>query len=535
VLRHLLLALLMLIPALASAAPPIDAQRISDHVRILGSDAFGGRAPATPGGDKAVAYIVDQFAKAGLSPGGEHGGWLQPVPVIRYTITGPVTASARSPATLGHFEQGESLILHVSHPGSEVNVSIAPMVFVGYGIAAPEFGWDDLKAVDLQGKVAIVLLGEPDLGSADGLASRFARVHDRLKVLAERGAAGVLFVYDPWTTGWLWATAQSTYLQPQYVSVSNDSDAPAFEGLINTQAAAQLFSIGGQNLQVLATAAQKRGFRAVPLRATFSASFTYRSEHVAPSNVIGILRGQKHPDEYVIYSAHWDHLGQRNDAAGKTQIYPGAVDNATGVAALIEMARAAAGGPRPDRSIVFLATTLEEAGLLGARYYVGHPIYPLGKTVADLNFDMLMPFGRTRDVTIVGGGKSQLDYYLARAARIVGARVFTDDDPPGGSYFRSDHFAFASAGVPAMYLQSGMNLTHGGMPAGQDALRAYMLGRYHQTSDRWSPALDFEGVAEDAEVYLELGRDLANSTDWPAWRGAVEFKAERDRTAALRN
>jgi Zn-dependent M28 family amino/carboxypeptidase len=527
--------LLMLLPSLALAAPAIDAQRISNHVRILSSNAFGGRGPATPGGDKTVDYIVQQFAKAGLSPGGERGGWLQPVPVVRYTITGSVAASARSIKTLGHFEQGESLILHVSHPGTGVNVSAAPMVFAGYGITAPEYGWDDLKGIDLKGKVAIVLLGEPDLGSTDGLASRFARVHDRLKILTQRGVAGVLFIYDPWTTGWLWPTAQSTYLQPQFEPEGEGADKPPFEGLINTEAAAQLFSIGGASLQTLALAAQQRGFRPVALHATFSCSFAYKTEHVAPPNVIGILRGQLHPDEYIIYSAHWDHLGERTDAAGKSVIYPGAVDNATGVAALIEMARAMAEGPRPDRSVVFLATTLEEAGLLGARYYVEHPLYPLGKTVADLNFDMLMPFGRTYDVTIVGGSKSELDYYLARAARVAGARAYTDDDPPGGSYFRSDHFVFAEAGVPAMYLQSGVILMHGGRAAGREALRNYMLRQYHQTGDHWSPALDFSGVAEDAEIYLQLGQELANSSRWPAWRSGVEFKTARDRTAALRD
>lgn len=526
--------LLMLLPPLAFAAPAIDAARISEHVRILSSDAFGGRGPATPGGGKAVDYIVQKFAQAGLLPGGENGGWLQPVPVTRYAITGAVTASARSAKTLGHFEQGESLILHVAHPGSAVNVRDAPLVFVGYGITAPAFDWDDLKDVDLKGKVAIVLLGEPDLGSADGLASRFARVHDRLKILTQRGVAGVLFIYDPWTTGWLWPTAQSTYLQPQFEFDSEGADAPPFEGLINTEAAAQLFAIGGLNLQTLALAAQRRGFRAVALHATFTCSFSYKAELVAPANVIGILRGQTHADEYVIYSAHWDHLGERTDAGGKTIIYPGAIDNATGVATLIEMASAMARGPRPERSVVFLATTLEEAGLLGTRYYVQHPVYPLGRTVADLNFDMLMPFGRTHDVTIVGGSKSELDTELARAARLAGARTFYDANPPGGSYFRSDHFAFAEAGVPAMYLQSGVILIHGGQRAGKEALRNYMLRRYHQAGDRWSPDFDFSGVAEDADVYLQLGRDLANSSRWPAWKDGIEFQAERDRTAALR-
>jgi Zn-dependent M28 family amino/carboxypeptidase len=416
-----------------------------------------------------------------------------------------------------------------------VNVTAAPLVFVGYGITAPSFDWDDLKGVDLKGKVAIVLLGEPDLGSADGLASRFARVRDRLKILSRGGVAGVLFIYDAWTTGWLWPTAQSTYQQPQFEFDNEGTDAPPFEGLINTEAAAQLFSIGGANLQTLATAAQQRGFRAIPLHATFSCSFTYKTEHVAPPNVIGILRGQTHPDEYVIYSAHWDHLGERTEGGGKTLIYSGAVDNASGVAALIEMARTMAEGPRPERSVVFLATTLEEAGLLGARYYVQHPVYPLGKTVAELNFDMLMPFGRTHDVTIVGGSKSELDDYLARAARLLGVRVFSDANTPGGSYFRSDHFVFAEGGVPALYLQSGVDLVHGGVSAGRAALRDYMLRHYHQSGDRWSPDLDFSGAAEDSEVYVQLGRDLANSSRWPAWKADIEFRTERDRTAALRN
>ncbi len=533
--RRVPVLLLLLIPVCALAASEIDAARLSAHVQMLASDEFEGRAPATPGGDKAVDYIVKQFAAAGLQPGAGNGSWLQQIPATRFTITSPVIASARMGNTVGHFEQGDSLILNTTRPGNRVDVADAPMVFCGFAITAPELGWDDLKGTDLKGKVAVILFGEPDLPSTQGKSiADYGRIRAKVKNLVARGVVGIIYVFDPVTVGWLWPTAQSTDQQPQ-IELADDTDPkPMFSGLINTDAARQLFKLSGEDLDALVRAAQKPDFVPVALNATFSTSFSYKTEAITTPNVIGILPGAKRPDEYVFYTAHWDHLGRGPDVGGKPTIYRGAIDNGSGVASLIEIARAFGQGPRPDRSVVFMATTLEESGLLGARYYTAHPVYPLAKTAADFNFDTLMPFGRSRDVMIIGSGKSDLDRLFAHAARMEGRDATLDPSPGAGAYYRADHFAFASAGVPSGFLQSGPNLVSGGNAAGRHASLDYVTRRYHQTADAWSPDMNFDGIAEDAQVYLDAGRDLANSADWPQWRDGVEFKATRDASADAR-
>ena len=522
--RKLLIVAVLVWPAwaFAVASDTIDPSRISDSIRVLASDDFEGRAPDSEGGRKAVDYIVDTFKRAGLEPGARDGGWLQQAVFDRYTLTGPVTASVSNAAMHARLEQGTSVMLYPDSAGDHVAIQNAPMVFVGYGISAPQAGWDDLKGFDLAGKVAIVMIGEPD---ATKSSDAFGRLSNRVDNLLRRGAVAVLFLYNPEDTGWLWATAQSTFAMPQFRLADDPLRSPQCEGWLYDATAAQIFKLGGRDLNAARAAAKLPSFAPMPLNMNFSASYGYRTETVPSPNVIGLLRGARRPGEYVIYSAHWDHLG-RDPKTGA--IYSGALDNASGVAALAEIARVMAQGSRPERSVLFLATTMEEKGLLGARYYTKHPVYPLAQTVADLNIDMLMDDGPARDISIVGSGRNDLDYVVSRVARTQGKIVYMDATPSQGGYYRADHYAFARAGVPSVILGSGTNLIEGGYAAGKKAGNDYAVRRYHQAADKWSPKMNFIGMAHDAELYLDVGLALANSNDWPQWRAGNPFKPVRD-------
>lgn len=523
--RKVLIVAMLAWPALAFAvsSDTIDPSRISDSIRILASDDFAGRAPDSEGGRKAVDYIVDTFQSAGLEPGAGNGSWLQQGVFNRYTLTSAVAASVSNSAIHARLEQGASVMLYPDAAGDHVDIRHAPMVFVGYGISAPEAGWDDLKGFDVAGKVALVMIGQPD-STKDN--DDLGRLSNRVDYLMRHGAVAVLFLYDPTDTGWLWATAQSTFAMPQFNLTDNPSRAPQCEGWLYGATAAQIFKLGGLDLNAARAAAKSPSFAPMPLNMNFSASYTYKTEQITSPNVIGILRGTERPDEVVIYTAHWDHLG-RNPNTGA--IYSGALDNASGVAAIAEIARVMAQGARPKRSVVFMATTMEEKGLLGARYYARHPIYPLAKTIADLNIDVLMDDGPARDISVVGSGRNDLDYYVSRVAGTLDKKVFMDAHPSQGGYYRADHYAFARAGVPSLILGSGANLIEGGYAAGKKAGNDYAIHRYHQAADKWSPSMNFVGMAQDAEFYRDLGLLLANSDDWPQWRSGNPFRAVRDK------
>jgi Zn-dependent M28 family amino/carboxypeptidase len=523
--RKFLILVVLAWPALAFAisSDTVDPSRISDSIRILASDDFEGRAPDSDGGRKAVDYIVDTFQRAGLAPGAGNGSWLQQAVFDRYTLTSPVTASVGNTAVHAKLEQGASVMIYPDAPGERVDIRGAQMVFVGYGITAPEYGWDDLKNFDLAGKVALVMIGTPDrLKSSDELG----RLSDRVDNLMRRGAVAILFLYNPQDTGWPWQTAQSTFAMPQFNLSDNPLHLPQCEGWLYDATAAQIFRLGGLDLTAARAAAKSASFAPMPLDMTFSAAFAYRTERVTSPNVVGILRGRERPGEYVIYSAHWDHLGKDPHTGA---IYSGALDDASGVAAIAEIARVMASGERPRRSVVFLATTMEEKGLLGARYYTQHPVYPLSKTVADLNIDVLMDTGPARDIAIEGSGRNDLDYYVSRVGRAENRVVFMDANPSQSGYYRADHYAFARAGVPSVILGSGSNLIEGGYRAGKRAGDEYAARRYHQAADKWSPQMNVTGMARDAAFYLDLGLLLANSDDWPDWRQGNPFRTVRDK------
>ena len=526
---------------------PIDPARLSEHVRVLASDAFQGRGPATPGEAKAIDYIAKAFAAAGVQPGGEHGGWFQNVPLARFAVTGPVKMSLAANGATEPLVQGEQAVVQTLLPVDHVSVAHAPLVFVGYGVHAPECGWDDFKGVDLHGKIAVVLINDPDFeapqltrgpGCFGGRAmTYYGRWTYKYEEAARQGALGMLIVHETAPAAYGWATVKNSNANAQFDIVRADpAKAHALvQGWIQRDVTVDLFRKAGLDFEAEKRAAQAPNFRPVALKgASFSADYAVDHSQIVSHNVLGRLPGAKRPDETVIYSAHWDHLGVGEPDARGDRIFNGAVDNATGVAALIELARVYAHAPRTDRSVLFLAVTAEEKGLLGSEYYATHPLYPAAKTVADLNMDALAPDGAARDVSISGGGKVDLEDRMAADAKREG-RYFTPDlEPEKGHFYRSDHFSFAKVGVPGMSVESGEDLYVGGKAAGAAFRADYVAHRYHQPADEWSPNWDLRGAAIDVGLLYTLGRELADSDAWPQWKAGAEFRPIRDQSAAER-
>lgn len=542
----------LVIPLLLSAcakqqAPTFDPQRLSEEVRVLSSDEFEGRGPATPGEDKTIEYIIDQFKAAGLAPGGDlidgARGWTQAVPLGRFEITGPIALELGVAGKQQALTQGEEIAVRAAMNGAtEVKVDQVPLVFVGYGVSAPERDWDDYKGVDLHGKIGIVLVNDPDFETGAGdfggkAMTYYGRWTYKYEEAARRGAVGMLVVHETAPASYGWATVKNSNTITMFDIVRADPAAEhvAIEGWIQRDFTVDLFRRAGLDFEALKQQAQTRDFKPVELPgATLSANYAVASSVITSHNVVGRIEGAKRPDETVIYSGHWDHLGVGlPDARGDT-IYNGAVDNATGVASLIELGRAFAHGKRPDRSVVFLAVTAEEKGLLGSEYYAANPLYPLATTVGVLNIDALSPMGPTRDFSISGGAKLDLLDLLIETAKPYGMSFTPDTNPEAGLFFRSDHFPFAKRGVPAVSFDSGEDWVDGGREAGHAASEAYTKDRYHQPADEWQSSWPFTGLALDLEVLYKVGSTLANSDRWPNWGADSEFRATRDATAAER-
>jgi Zn-dependent M28 family amino/carboxypeptidase len=526
------------------AQAPIDPERLAEHVRTLASDEFLGRGPATAGEEKTVAYIAEQFGRAGLEPGGPDGSWFQEVPLNQYDIIGTPELSLTAGGRRRALTQGEEVAIRASMLDVDrVRLQDAPLVFLGYGVHAPERGWNDFQGADLRGKVGIVLVNDPDFETGQGdfggrAMTYYGRWTYKYEEAARQGLAGLLVVHETEPASYGWATVKNSNTNTMFDIVRADPAEvhPLVEGWIQRDAAAELFRAAGHDFDALKRRAQSRDFRPVPLNgATFSADFGVRRETIRSRNVLGRLPGSTHPQETILYGAHWDHLGVgRPDAMGDS-IYNGAVDNATGVAALIEIARAHASAPRPERSLVFAAWAAEEKGLLGSEYYADNPVYPLETTVAGFNIDALEPSGPARDVLVIGYGQSELEDHLERTLAADGRVIARDAHPEAGYFYRSDHFPMAKRGVPMLYVDSGVDLVDGGAAAGEAAGAAYRRDRYHQPADEYDPATwNFAGMAQDAAVLYRLGRELANSRVWPNYRTTSEFRPVRDASAGRR-
>ncbi|MFT4198003.1 MAG: M28 family metallopeptidase [Pseudoxanthomonas sp.] len=546
-LPRLLLPLLFVFPLAVTAAdaPPaaISADALAAHVRTLASDAFEGRAPASAGEDRTVAYLVDQFRKAGLQPGGEHGGWTQAVPLVRAEVDGPVAASIDVAGHHRVLANGQDVVLQTLQPLARVHLQKVPMVFVGYGIDAPERHWDDYKGADLHGKLAVVLVNDPDFetpqpGAFDGRAlTYYGRWTYKFEELARRGAAGVLIVHEDAPAAYGWATVQASGTAPVFDIQRADAMAAhtPVRGWMQRAVAVQLFADAGLDFEAAKHAAQRADFRPLALGdATFSADFKVKREQVVSRNVIARLPGRTHADEAVIFSAHWDAFGIGAPDAGGDRVRHGAVDDGTGVASVLELARVFAAGPRPQRSVYFIAWTAEEKGLLGSSYYAAHPLVPLVRTAAVINMEMFSPDGPTRDIASWGHGKVSLEGELAQVAQDAGRTLSPDPSPEAGFFYRADHFPFARAGVPAITVGPGLDMLDGGTAHGSALRKAYFACCYHQPGDRWRDDWDATGQAADTELVRALGQRIADSRDWPQWLPGSEFRAARQASAQQR-
>ena len=542
-------ALALCLPLAVSAleAPTFDAKRLSDAVKTLSSDAFEGRGPGTAGEEKTVAWVSDQFKAAGLQPGGDvvdgKRTWTQAVPLLRARIDGTPALSVKVGDTSQPLKQGEQIAVRAAVDGSKsVAVKDVPLVFVGYGVNAPERNWNDYEGVDLKGKIAISLINDPDFETGQGefggkAMTYYGRWTYKYEEAARQGALGMLVVHETAPASYGWATVKNSNTNDMFDVVRDDprSAHPTIEGWIQRDFAADLFKRAGLDYDALKKKAQARGFKAVELKgATFAADYRIDSQVVTSRNIVGRVEGAKRPDETVIYSGHWDHLGVGAADANGDTIYNGAVDNATGIAALIEIGRAFAQGPKPDRSVVFLAVTAEEKGLLGSEFYASKPLYPLGKTVAVINMDALGPGGVARNFSTSGSAKSDLLDALIAEGKTAGMSYVTDQHPEAGYFFRSDHFPFAKRGVPALSFGSGDDLVEGGKAAGEAEGKDYNEKRYHQPADEWRAEWSFAGMAHDLPMLYRLGSSLANSTRWPGWGADSEFRVIRERSASER-
>ncbi len=535
------LALLAALALAAPAAAQISAERIKADVQTLASDDFAGRGPGQIGEEKTIKFLAAQFGKAGLAPGGEKGGWFQDVRLIRYD-RGPVTAAASVGGTTIPLVAGKD-ITAASRILGETRLTDAPLVFVGYGIAAPEIGWTGFAGANLKGKVAVFLSNDPDFEAATpgpfgGRTLVYAgRFGAKAEAAFNAGAAAVLVVHETAAASYPWSQVGNGDSLPTFGLDSGTPDAnPAgLRGWLHRDTAVELFERAGLDFEALSVAARDGGFVPTPIgSATLSASFSTTATPLVSRNVVALLKGTKHPDETIVYGAHWDANGLADPDATGDRIRNGAVDNATGTATLVEIARAFAAAPKPDRSILFIAYTAEEKGLLGAEWYAAHPLRPLETTVAAFNLDPHVVLGPTRNLDLIGGGRTPLEDDLRRVAQAQGLRVDEETIPEAGWYFRSDHFAFAKKGVPTVYFRAGRDLVTGGLAAGDAGATAYNEARYHQTTDEFDPAWDFTGAAQEGRVAYALGAELANSRRWPGWNDGVEYKAVRDRSAAAR-
>jgi len=528
-----------------SAWSEISADRMLENIKILSSDEYEGRAPASKGEKLATHFIEAQFKQLGLEPGNPDGTYFQNVPMVGITAdpaTELVFASPASgkPVTLKYADDFVAWTKRV-----EPSVSVdAEMVFVGYGIVAPEYKWDDYKGVDVKGKVLVMLINDPpvpdpqdpsqlDEKTFKGKAmTYYGRWTYKFEIAAEKGAAGCLIVHQTGPAGYPWGVVKSSNTGEQFSLVAADRgmSRSAVEGWMTQEKARELFAMTGRDFDTLEKAAVRRDFRPVDLGVKASLALKNRIRTIESKNVVARLEGSdpKLRDEYVIYTAHWDHLGIGPEINGD-KIYHGALDNASGVAALLELGRAYQRlAPPPRRSILFLSVTAEEKGLLGSQYYAEHPLYPLAKTLAAINMDGLNPLGPTKDIEIIGLGQSTLDDVAKAVAAEQGRVVKPDAEPEKGFYYRSDHFNFAKQGVPALDLDSGVDYIGKPPGWGMEMRDKFTAEDYHKPSDKVKTYWDLRGAVEDLELLGEVGYRVANAKTFPTWKTGSEFRAKRE-------
>jgi Zn-dependent M28 family amino/carboxypeptidase len=531
-----------------AALQSITAEDLLARTQALSADTFEGRAPGTPGEERTVAYLIDQFRGMGLQPGNPDGSYVQTVDLVGLTAT--PTASFRAGGRTLALRPLDDYVAITRRTVPEVNVQGSDLVFVGYGVVAPEYQWDDYKGVDVRGKTVVMLINDPavpdpaDSTRLDPAVFRgdamtyYGRWTYKYEIATEKGAAAAILVHETGPAGYPYEVVKGSWGRENMDIRRPDGNAGrvAVEAWLTLEKTRELFQAAGMEFDALKRAARTREFQPVALNA--KASFTIRNavRDIPSRNVIARLDGAEGPgrDEYIVYTAHWDHLGRDTTAAGD-QIYNGALDNASGTAGLLEIAEAYARLPAPPRrSILFLAVTAEEKGLLGAKYYAANPLYPLERTLADINLDGVNQWGRTHDLVVVGSGNTTLEDVLAEAAAEQGRVLAPDPEPEKGFFYRSDHFEFAKKGVPALYTDSGVEFIGKPEGYGKQKREEYTSNDYHKPSDEVKPDWDLAGAVEDLQLLFTVGHRVAQGDTWPQWKPGTEFKAVREAMLAGR-
>lgn len=516
-------------------SPQINAADFAGYDKRLSSDEFEGRKPGTIGERMTTTYLIDQFKSMGLKPG-NGDSYLQAVPAVETTLLdgAKVALDVSEGGKVETYTYRNDLIVGTLQNVPDVAITDADLVFAGYGIVAPEYHWNDYAGLDVKGKIVIVLVNDPGHADASLFKGKnmtyYGRWTYKYEEAARQGAAGCLIVHETGAAGYPWEVVVNSWSGPQFSLVPEASTPPrlAVAGWLTGDAAKRLFAAAGADLDTLEKAAATPGFVPVPLKATASIAFHNQIRNMQTDNVLALVPGSTRKDEVIVYSAHWDHFG-RDPTLNGDQIYNGAVDNGTGLSALLEIADAFAHqNPPPQRSILFLAPTMEEAGLLGSQYYTLHPVFPLTKTVADINMDELIPMGRTRDTEIIGFGQSQMDQYLADALKPAGRTISPDAEPENGFFYRSDQLNFARRGVPVLYAQVGFDKLNGGVAAGRAAYDDFTAHRYHKPADNYDPNWDLSGVIEDVRALYAVGKRLADESTFPQWLPGSQFGAIRE-------
>ena len=532
----------LLLPLPDATTPAITEQDLAIRIKTLADDAFEGRGPGTPAGENSAEWIAQEMARIGLTPGA-NGSYLQTVEMIEQTIdpsnsgieiTSAVSGPNGSPEALT-LRLGNSAVIWTKRQNeTEISINDTEMVFVGYGVNAPEYGWNDYEGIDVTGKTVVMLVNDPGYATPEGEAFKgramtyYGRWTYKYEEAARQGAAAAFVIHETAPASYGWDVVASSWSGAQADLVRGDGGASrvAVEGWFHRDMANTLFELNDLDFEAMKAAAAKPGFKAVPMpNTTLSSNITQTIDRRTSSNVVGLVEGTTSPDEYVLYTAHWDHIGKK-PGAGDT-IYNGAVDNATGVAAILEIGEALA-VEKPERSAIILAVTLEESGLLGSAYYAENPLYPLNKTVAGINIDAMLPTGRSKDMVVVGFGASELEDRLVDVLVEQDRVIVPDPEPQAGYFYRSDHISLAKKGVPMLYADGGVDLREGGVAAGAEFSEGYRSERYHAPSDEYQDDWDLSGMVEDVTALHKVGLGILNSDEWVEWYDGNEFKAIRD-------
>ncbi|MFV1986418.1 MAG: M28 family metallopeptidase [Gemmatimonadota bacterium] len=533
--------------AVAPTGPPgdalalIESQGLADRTRTLASDEFEGRGPATAGERRTLDFLIAELEALGLQPGAGDS-WLQPVPLVSITADPALSLQTDGASGRSEFAYGDDFMAWTKRVIDRSRIEDSEIVFVGYGVVAPEYGWDDYSGFDVEGKTVVMLVNDPGYATDDPelfngrSMTYYGRWTYKYEEAARQGAAAAFVIHDTEPAGYPWDVVRSSWSGAQFGLVAEDANLSrlAVEGWLTNATARALFEAAGLDLDALTATAAGRGFEAVPLDRTATLELRNRVERSVSNNVVAVLRGSERPDEYVTYMAHWDHLGKDETLEGD-QIYNGALDNATGTAGLLEIAEAFASLETPPaRSVVFLAVTAEEQGLLGSAYFAENPTQPLDRTVAVINMDGLNTAGPTNDITVVGLGNSELDDYIVEAAAAHARVVLPDPEPEKGFFYRSDHFNFSRHGVPALYTDAGIDHVERGEGYGRRLRDEYTALRYHKPSDEFDEEWDLRGAVDDLRLLFEVGYRLAQESSWPNWREGNEFRLRRDEMMDVR-